>query len=66
MPYIIQIQIDGTWVAVHPSGNPAPYRYETREEALRSVRMCYPDDYRIRKARVMHVCGFLELDPDAY
>lgn len=57
--YICQIQIDGAWVAMHPSDDPTPYQYETREEALRSVRMCYPDDYRIGQARVMHSCGFL-------
>lgn len=30
----MQIQIDGAWAAVHPSGDPAPYQYETRKEAL--------------------------------
>ena len=42
----MQIQLerkDGTleWKDIHPSHDPAPYLYETREEAERMLRICY-------------------------
>ena len=30
------------WRSVHCSGSHEPYRYETREEALKMLRVCYP------------------------
>lgn len=34
------------WVWVHPSGNPTPYRYKSKEEAERMLWMLYPDIVR--------------------
>lgn len=30
------------WRAMHPSRSNKPYRYDTREEAEKIMRMCYP------------------------
>jgi hypothetical protein len=46
MKYQIQVYIwkngEGDWKSIHPTGG-EPYEYTNKDEAMRMLRMCYPD-----------------------
>ncbi len=42
-----QLMINGEFKSIKPSGGKDPYRWETKEEAIRMVVDCYPDVVRL-------------------
>ena len=56
--YEMQVKIGGVFKSIRQSHSETPYRYNTVEEAHRSLRMCYPDSYRIAgETRVIDLDG---------
>jgi hypothetical protein len=55
-----QIRINGEWKSIAPTGC-KPYQCDTRQEAERTLKMCYPDQVRAQRlggdicARVIEV-----------
>jgi len=40
--YLMQIKIKDEWKSIHPGGTDRPYKYKTKEEAEKMLRICYP------------------------
>lgn len=41
--YQVEVNINGEWCPVRPSGEKKPYRYTSAEGAEHMMQMCYPD-----------------------
>ena len=41
--WIMEIKINGNWVAIKASHTTVPYMYDTKIEAEQMLRTCYPD-----------------------
>lgn len=46
MSWIMEVKLDGKWTPVKAKHMAQPYHYRSREEAERTLRICYPDQIR--------------------
>lgn len=46
---------DREWKSVHATGSNVPYQYAQRDEAMRMLRQCYPDQIYGEDVRLLEV-----------